>query len=398
MHEILLDIRQRLLGKEYKNEEHVRLSLVARVVQALGWDIWNPTEVFTEFKATKKEDNTRVDVALFTHGFEATAIFIECKGVGAFSADLAAAERQLRDYNRDHTALFTIITDGRHWRFYFSFTSGEFKDKLFCKFDLQHDGLEEIVGYLETFLLRENITNHSARQKAEAYLMLGKKERAMQDVLPDAQKLVSLPPFPSLPAAMVQLLAAKVLVVTPAEAQAFLMGNTLGKAADSGASFPAAKPAREPAQSPAAKPASPAKKPAKPQSVRVPVAAPEAVAAATHPIAAAEPAVPIGEQFVLKQGVAHATAYLQADGSLRVMAGSVAVVASTVSLTTSEIAARQKLLDEGVLQMRGEQMVFVTDYTFNSANKAARMVVASAINGQLAWKHPSGKQVRDFLK
>ena len=35
--EILLDIRQRLWGKEYQNEEHVRLSLVARVVQALGW-------------------------------------------------------------------------------------------------------------------------------------------------------------------------------------------------------------------------------------------------------------------------------------------------------------------------------------------------------------------------
>lgn len=225
MQEILLDIHQRLLAKEYKNEEHVRLSLVARVVQALGWDIWNPTEVYPEFKATKKEDNTRVDVALFTPGFEATAIFIECKGVGAFAADLGAVERQLRDYNRDHTALFTLITDGRHWRFYFSFTSGEFKDKLFCKFDLLHDGLEEIAAYLDTFLLRENITNHSARQKAEAYLMLGKKERAMQDVLPDAQKLVSLPPFPSLPQAMVQLLAAKILTITPAEAQAFLMGT-----------------------------------------------------------------------------------------------------------------------------------------------------------------------------
>jgi hypothetical protein len=70
MHEILLDIRQRLVNKEYHNEEHVRLSLVARVVQALGWDIWNPTEVYTEFKATKKEDNTRVDVALFTRNFE----------------------------------------------------------------------------------------------------------------------------------------------------------------------------------------------------------------------------------------------------------------------------------------------------------------------------------------
>ena len=80
MHEILFNIRQRLVGEEYKNEERVRLSLVARVVQALGWDIWNPTDVFTEFKATKKADNTRVDMALFTAGFEATAI---CYGIPA---------------------------------------------------------------------------------------------------------------------------------------------------------------------------------------------------------------------------------------------------------------------------------------------------------------------------
>ena len=35
----LLDIRQRLRTKEYHNEEHVRLALVARLVQELGWDI-----------------------------------------------------------------------------------------------------------------------------------------------------------------------------------------------------------------------------------------------------------------------------------------------------------------------------------------------------------------------
>ena len=97
MQDILLDIRQRVLNKEYHNEEHIRLSLVARIVQECGWNIWNPTEVYTEFKATKKEDNTRVDMALFTHDFDATAIFIECKALGAFALDLAPVERQLRD-------------------------------------------------------------------------------------------------------------------------------------------------------------------------------------------------------------------------------------------------------------------------------------------------------------
>ena len=396
--EILLDIRQRLLGKEYKNEEHVRLSLVARVVQALGWDVWNPTEVYTEFKATKKEDNTRVDMALFTPGFEATAIFIECKGVGAFATDLAAVERQLRDYNRDHTALFTIITDGRHWRFYFSFTSGEFKDKLFCKFDLQQDGLEEVAAYLETFLLRDNIVNHSARQKAEAYLMLGKKERAMQDVLPDAQKLVSLPPFPSLPEAMVQLLAAKVLVVTPAEAQAFLMGtattpeNIIEPTLPATSKNPSNKVIRQ-------------KEGTAAQAEQVHVLIRDATPVISLPIGKKPETMPLensinfpdGEQFTLKQTNANATAYLQANGNLLVKAGSVAALDTTNSLTASGIAARNKLIDTGVLQLRDNQRIFTIDYLFVSANQAAQMVVGRSINGQLAWKHHSGMQVRDFV-
>ncbi|RZK98589.1 MAG: hypothetical protein EOO62_26245, partial [Hymenobacter sp.] len=151
MLDTLTDIRQRLRAKAYHNEEHVRLSLVARLVQQLGWDIWDPSEVYAEFKATRKEDHTRVDLALFTHDFEATTIFIECKSVGGLTKDLAAVEKQLRDYNRDHTALFTLLTDGRHWRFYYSFTSGEFKDKLFCKFDLLTDDLEEIADHFDTF-------------------------------------------------------------------------------------------------------------------------------------------------------------------------------------------------------------------------------------------------------
>jgi hypothetical protein len=397
MHEILLDIRQRLVGKEYKNEEHVRLSLVARLVQALGWDIWNPTEVYTEFKATKKEDNTRVDMALFTHGFDATAIFIECKGVGNFAAGLPAVERQLRDYNRDHTALFTIITDGRHWRFYFSFTSGEFKDKLFCKFDLQQDGLEEVAVYLETFLLRENIQNHSARQKAEAYLMLGKKERAMQDVLPDAQKLVTLPPFPSLPQAMVQLLAAKVLVVTPAEAQAFLMGSVTALETVSEPPAPviekklAARPAKAPAPSP------------KPNKKKTQPLLPAAVVPADSVQPDAAPAddsnkLRTGERFTLKQGNVHATAHLQANGHMLVVAGAVVATEATASLSVASVTARQQLVAEGLLQMHGEQLVLTADYLFNSANRAAEVVVGRSVNGQLAWKHPSGRQVRDFIK
>lgn len=379
MHEILLDIQQRLRRQEYKHEEHVRLSLVARVVQALGWDVWNPTEVYTEFKATKKEDHTRVDVALFTRDFEDTAIFIECKGVGGFAADLAAVKRQLRDYNRDHTALFTIITDGRHWRFYFSFTSGEFKDKLFCKFDLQEDELDEIAGYLDAFLLRDNILNRSARRKAEAYLMLSKKERAMNEVLPDAQKRVTQPqgPWIMLPDAMMQLLAAKGLTITIAEVQVFLTNR---ERAAAWAPTP-----------PVAATGAPAKRPTPKKRAFAPPPA-------AKPVPAPAIEVQVGEQFVLKQGPANATAYLQPGGGIRVTEGSVAAATATASLSAGGAALRQKLLDGGVLALRGGQLVFTADYLFNSANVAAVVIVARSVNAQTAWQHPTGKQVRDFLK
>lgn len=386
MHEILLDVRQRLLNKEYHNEEHVRLSLVARVVQALGWDIWNPTEVYTEFKATKKEDNTRVDVALFTHDFEGTAIFIECKSVGAFATDLAAVEKQLRDYNRDHTALFTVITDGRYWRFYFSFTSGEFKDKLFCKFDIQQDGLEEIASYLETFLHRESILNHSARQKAEAYLMLGKKERAMQDVLPDAQKLVSLPPFPSLPQAMVQLLAAKILTITPAEAQAFLMGTMvavgIGPAPDMTATT-APKITAKSTTATATKAAA-ALKPSKSKPTALQVAS----------------IVANSVEFVLvlnRVGIRATADWDPATRRLRVRAGSTAMLANRESLSRASALLREKLLQQKVLTEQPDRLEFQQEYLFESVKQAAEVICGYSVNGKQAWRDLAGKPLADYV-
>ena len=156
MQEILLDIRQRLNRHEYKNEEHVRLSLVARVVQALGWDVWNPTEVYTEFKATPNEDVKRVDLALFADNLYKDAIFIECKGTGNLSKglpeDLAKVERQLRDYNKDNTAQLAIITNGCMWRFYYCYTSGEFASKHFKTLNLAEDDLETVADYFRLFL------------------------------------------------------------------------------------------------------------------------------------------------------------------------------------------------------------------------------------------------------
>jgi len=221
MNELLADIKTKLHSGDYKNEEHIRLSLVARVLQNLGWDIWNPKEVNTEFIVVPNEDKTRVDVALFLTPF-APAVFIEIKGVGQIQGRLQDIERQLRDYNRNNTAMFTIITDGREWRFYFSQTGGEFSKKCFEIFNFAEDNLNDIEESLATFLKKSEVQNGNAKSKAESYLQKNQKQQTAEDCLPEARRRISEPPYPSLPDAIVFLVGEKGFLITQDDAVKFI--------------------------------------------------------------------------------------------------------------------------------------------------------------------------------
>jgi len=181
----------------------------------------NPTEVNSEFIVVPNEDKTRVDLALF---FRPTtpSVFIEIKAVGQLQGRLADVERQLRDYNRNNTAMFSIITDGREWRFYYSQTAGEFSQKCFESFNIEEDNIEDVELSMVTFLKKSEIANDNAWRDAETYLQLNQKQRAMEDCLPEARRLLQDPPFPSLPQALVTLVQAKGFTVTQEEAISFI--------------------------------------------------------------------------------------------------------------------------------------------------------------------------------
>ncbi|MGY8656927.1 MAG: type I restriction endonuclease, partial [Verrucomicrobiia bacterium] len=221
MKETLDDIKSKLQSGDYRNEEHVRLSLVARVLQKLDWDIWNPMEVNSEFIVVPTEDKTRVDLALFLRP-TLPSVFIEIKAVGQIQNRLHEIERQMRDYNRNNTALFSVITDGREWRFYYSQTAGEFSQKCFESFILEGDNIEDVERSLMTFLKKSEIANGNARREAETYLQLNQKQRTMEDCLPEARRLLHEAPFPSLPDALAGLVRDKGFTVSHEEAVEFI--------------------------------------------------------------------------------------------------------------------------------------------------------------------------------
>jgi len=221
MNEILEEIRKYIDSGYFKNEENIRFSLVARILQKLGWDIWNPKEVATEFPVLPNEDSTRVDIALFDN-IPSPSVFIETKALGKLNTELEKYEVQLRDYNRNNTSTLSIITDGREWRFYYSQTGGEFSQKCFKVLDLLNDDVGDIELSFYTFLSKEDIRSGKAKNEAETYLKLSQKQRAMEDALPQARRQILESPFPSLPEALVKIVAEEGYTVSIEEASRFV--------------------------------------------------------------------------------------------------------------------------------------------------------------------------------
>ncbi len=215
------DIRRKLNAGAYQNEEHVRLSLVARIVQALGWDIWNPREVCTEYAVAPDEDRTKVDMALFARdGYP--AVLIEIKAVGKMEGNLEVIETQVRNYNRDITAPFSIITDGRIWRFYYVKGEGTFSQKLFDKLDLTESNTFKTAKKLESYLLKDEIKNGNAEEEAKKKLNVTQKQEAMANAYPEADRLTKGEPFPNLPDALITVMNRMGFNISREEAVAYI--------------------------------------------------------------------------------------------------------------------------------------------------------------------------------
>ena len=222
MKDTLADIRKKLQDGVFKNEEHVRFALVGRLLEKLGWDIWNPRQVYAEFVPVPTEDNKAVDLALFTKS-DLPAVFIEVKAVRNVRVKLEETETQLRNYNRDITALFGVITDGIEWRFYYSKSQGSFPSKCFKIVNLLSDDLEDAEVALCAFLGKEAIENENAEKEAQGLMRLSRNRKAMEECLPRARQMTHEPPYPSLPDALCDLARAKDHAVTRKEAEGFIV-------------------------------------------------------------------------------------------------------------------------------------------------------------------------------
>jgi predicted type IV restriction endonuclease len=183
---IIEDLRARLESGSFEKEEHVRIGIVARICQVLGWDVWNPQEFYTEFPIKMKNREGSVDVALFHSNLKDRTpdVFFELKAVGKLKGNIESSEEQLQEYNYYNTASITVLTDGRSWRFYLSSATGTFSQKLFCSLNLLDDAADYIVKIFHDILSKDRFARDAVNcaEKMLSDLKLSREvERAKKE-------------------------------------------------------------------------------------------------------------------------------------------------------------------------------------------------------------------------
>lgn len=114
-------------------EEATKNALIMPFIQALGYDVFNPTEVIPEFTSdigTKKGE--KVDYAIVQNN--KVVMLIECKGV---NDKLTNHDSQLIRYFHTCEAKFAILTNGQVYKFYSDLEdNNKLDDKPFFELDL----------------------------------------------------------------------------------------------------------------------------------------------------------------------------------------------------------------------------------------------------------------------
>lgn len=147
-------------------EEAVKTSVVLPFLQALGYDIFNPSEVVPEFTADvigKKGE--KVDYAILKDG--EVSILIECKGLNTVLNEKHLG--QLYRYFTVTNSRFAILTNGREYRFYSDLEESNRLDRrpffVFDLLDYSNASLSELVKFSKADFNVANILAQAERLK-----------------------------------------------------------------------------------------------------------------------------------------------------------------------------------------------------------------------------------------
>jgi len=153
------------LQDQIHTEEATKNAFIMPFLQALGYDVFNPTEVVPEFISDiglKKGE--KIDYAIFKDGHP--TILVECKH---WKENLSIHDGQLLRYFHVSKAKFGLLTNGITYRFYSDLVdANKMDEKPFLEFniaEIKDNQIEELKKFHKTVFDAESIVNTASELK-----------------------------------------------------------------------------------------------------------------------------------------------------------------------------------------------------------------------------------------
>jgi len=171
------DIKAGLLSGKFKNEAAVSQGIILRLLNCLGWPIFDSSQVTPEYSAGRG----RVDYALCCPPNK-PVILIESKDIG--KAD--GSEKQLFEYAFHQGIPMAVLTDGQEWSFFLPGEQGSYHERCVYKLDLNARTTSECCSVLKRYLKQTEVASGAAFENARNDYKNVSKRRQIKEVLPRA--------------------------------------------------------------------------------------------------------------------------------------------------------------------------------------------------------------------
>ena len=181
MIKLIGQIRQNLRAFAYPNEASISHGIVMPVLQALGWNTADPSQLVPEYTLERQ----RVDFALLGAGRKPT-VFIEVKGQGL----AAQGDRQLFGYAFHAGVPLCVLTDGAEWSFYLPGAQGSYEDRRVYRLQVDERSPEECEHVLKRYLQRDRVSHGQAYEDAQRDYRDAASRREAVTALPTAWSLL----------------------------------------------------------------------------------------------------------------------------------------------------------------------------------------------------------------
>ncbi|MCK4640296.1 MAG: type I restriction enzyme HsdR N-terminal domain-containing protein [Candidatus Marinimicrobia bacterium] len=165
------------------SEAQTSQALVLPILYNLGWDIYNPVEVFPEYTT----ENKRVDFALQID--DAPKVFVEVKKCGA---NLREHQSQLIEYAQWSGVPIGILTNGLIWQIFLPMKAVHWQERLVCSLEIENSDPVAFTRKLIALLSKKQIISGEAMQSAETIFRSHRNLNLLKNNLPKAWNKIIL--------------------------------------------------------------------------------------------------------------------------------------------------------------------------------------------------------------